>query len=158
MKTAQEFDEFYRNHLHLVQKYLSRRVGFEQVEELSAEIFDIAYRRMSQAKLGFELPWLYRIAGFVVANHRRKLNREINFLALFAAPDSAASAEQLALTNLAIAEAWKKLKPAEAAALSLAVFEGLSIEEIAMALGVSKNAVNIKLHRARNELAKLLEL
>lgn len=158
MKTVQEFDAFYRNHVQLIQKYLARRVGFEQVEQLCAETFDIAYRRMSQAKPGFELPWLYRIAGYVVANHRRKLSREANFLAQFTAPDSAVSAEQLALTNLALAEAWKKLRPVEAAVLSLAAFEGLSIEEISKTLGVSKNAVNIRLHRARVELTKLLEL
>ena len=158
MQTVQEFDSFYRGHLHLIQKYLARRVRFENVEELSSEVFDIAFRKMSQAKAGFELPWLYRIAGFVVANHRRKLQTETNLLANLTGPDTSASAEQLALAQIELAEAWKKLKPAERSALSLAAFEGLSVAEIAITLGVSKNAVSIRLHKARTELAKHLDL
>ena len=158
MNNLQEFDAFYRSNLHTIQKYLARRVNYESVEELATEVFDIAFRRMNQAKPGFELPWLYRIAGFVVANHRRKLQRETNFLRTFSAVETSASAEQLALSHLELANAWKALKSGEREVLSLAAFEALSVGEIARALGISKNAVNLRLHKARTNLAKLLNL
>jgi RNA polymerase sigma-70 factor (ECF subfamily) len=158
MQSAQEFDRFYRENLHHIQKYLARRVNFNSVDDLAAEVFDIAYRRRSQAKVGFELPWLYRIAGFVVANHRRKTQRESRLVPSLGNADTAASAEQLAMAQLELAEAWQKLRLSDRAALSLAAFEGLNVAEIAQVLGISKNAVNLRLHRARKELSKLLNL
>ncbi len=144
--------------MHVIQRYLARRVPLENIDDLVSEIFDIAFRRMNQAKPGFELPWLYRIAGFVVANHRRKLQRETSFLATFYAAETSASAEQIALSHVELAEAWKQLKPGEREALSLAAFEGLSVSQIATALGITTNAVNLRLHKARTKLAKHLDL
>jgi len=40
--------------------------------------------------------------------------------------------------------------------LRLSVWEGFGVGEIAVALGITSNAVSIRLHRARRELADLL--
>ena len=42
---------------------------------------------------GAELPWLYRIASYQVANHRRRLAIRSHALALFTLPDAAPAAD-----------------------------------------------------------------
>ena len=70
--------------------------------------------------------------------------------------DSSPSAETLALVDVSLAEAWKKLTLAERQVISLTAFEGLTVPEAAKALEISNNALSIRLSRARANLAKIL--
>ncbi len=157
MRTEQQFTTLYRESLPLISKYLFRRVEANQVEELCSQVFEIAWQKRTAAPAGFELPWLYRIAANVISNHRRSLARETSLIASLREPNSAPSAESIALADIELAEAWAKLKPAEQNVLALAAFEGLGVHEISLALGISGNAAAVRLHRARANLALLLE-
>ena len=42
--------------------YLARRVPRDDVEDLAADVFAIAWRKRASVTPGEELPWLYRIA------------------------------------------------------------------------------------------------
>lgn len=154
--TPEAFTASYREYLPLVSKYLYRRCNREEVEELASKVFEIAWAKRDQAEAGFELPWLYRIAGFVVANHRRTEQTKGRFLASFKSIDTAPAAEDIALADLALAEAWKKLSPEERSIISLASFDGLDSKQAAKSLGISPNAFNIRLSRARTKLKNLL--
>ena len=70
-----KFVATFRSHLQDISRYLTRRVELNQVEDLASEIFEIAWRKRESCPEGFELAWLYKIAGFVVSNHRKKLSR-----------------------------------------------------------------------------------
>ena len=78
-----QFVATFRSHLPDISKYLTRRVEISHVEDLASEIFEIALRKRESCPEGFELPWLYNIAGFVVSNHRRKSSRRGIFVPLW---------------------------------------------------------------------------
>ena len=154
--TPEEFTSTYRQLLPQLTKYLVRRVSPSDVEDLASRIFEIAWAKRSEAPTGFELPWLYRIAGFVVANHRRTEKAKENFLALFRPRDSAPSAEDIALGDLSLSEAWAKLTPAEREVISLSSFEGLDNADSARVLEISTNAFALRLSKAKAKLRGLL--
>jgi len=155
-----ELDPFvavYTQHLGAVSAYLARRVDRDAVDDLAADVFAIAWRKRDRVTEGEELPWLCRIASYVVANHRRQLASRTSVIARLTAQDSAPSAEDIVVADRALAEAWQQLSARDREALALGVVEGLSPSAIATALGISTNAASIRVHRARTRLAELLE-
>ena len=152
-----QFVATFRSHLQDISKYLTRRVEISQVEDLASEIFEIAWRKRESCPQGFELAWLYKIAGFVVSNHRRKLSRRAVMVPLLDHDRSAPSAEDVALDGSAVAQAFDELSAKDRQVLSLLVFEQLSIKEIAVVLGITENNTSQRLKRARERLAKNLK-
>ncbi|CAB4625508.1 unannotated protein [freshwater metagenome] len=156
--SPEEFTALYRGFLPQISKYLVRRCDKSDVEELAARVFEIAWKKRTQAPAGFELPWLYRIAGFVLANHRRLIQSEQNFLARLKPLDFAPSPEDIALADVGLSAAWKKLSPFEREAISLSAFEGLSNQDAAKVLEISPNAFAQRLAKARTKLKDLLSM
>jgi RNA polymerase sigma-70 factor (ECF subfamily) len=154
--TPEEFTSTYRQLLPQITKYLVRRVGPSDVEDIASRIFEIAWTKRTDTPKGFELPWLYRIAGFVVANHRRSQQAKESFMALFRPKDSAPSAEDIALSDLILSEAWAKLTPAERQVISLSSFEGLNNADSARVLEISTNAFALRLSKAKAKLRGLI--
>jgi len=68
----EQFVATFLQHVPAVSKFLVRRVARDEVDDLASEIFEIAWRKRSSFTQGSELAWLYRIGGYVIANHRRK--------------------------------------------------------------------------------------
>jgi RNA polymerase sigma-70 factor (ECF subfamily) len=153
----ERFVATFRSHLQDISKYLTRRVELSHVEDLASEIFEIAWRKRESCPEGFELPWLYNIAGFVVSNHRRKSSRRGIFVPLLDHDEAAPSAEDVALDGSGVAIAFGLLSAKDRQILSLLVFEQLSIKEISVALGATENSTSQRLKRARERLAKHLE-
>jgi RNA polymerase sigma-70 factor, ECF subfamily len=154
--TDDAFERSYTQHLSAVSGYLYRRVETRFVEDLAADVFAIAWRRRESVAEGEELPWLYRIAANVVANHRRKQATGIALFAALRPADSAPSAEDIVVADASLAEAWRQLRPQEREILALALVEDLAVADIAIALDISPNATSIRLYRARKRLAELL--
>ena len=155
----QQFVAVFRNHLQDISRYLARRVEKDRVEDLASDIFEIAWKKRSQCPSGFELPWLYRIAGYVLANDRRKAKNRFPHLPLLDHDQAAASAEDIALDGSEVAIAFRQLSDSDRQILTLYTFEDLSVSELAIALGVSANTASQKLKRARQRLAdKLSEI
>lgn len=154
--SPEEFNAVFRALLPEVSKFLSRRVGPEEVEDLAADLFELAWSKRNQIEKGFELPWLYKSARYLIANHHRKQSGRTRILASLAEPVSAPSAESLALADMELAEAWKQLSTKEQELITLWAFENLSAKEIARVLSISENASNIRLTRAKQKLILLL--
>ena len=152
---SQEFTETFRQHLPRVSKYLAYRVHANDIEDLASKIFEIAWQKRESCPDGKELPWLYKISGFVVSNHRRKVTALT--LSLFDTDATAPSAEDLVIADLGIKQAWSQLTAKDRAVLALAAYEQLNPSEIALALGISNNAASIRLHRARKNFDALLK-
>ncbi len=150
------FADVYAQHLPRVSAYLSRRVEHDAVEDLAADVFALAWRKRGSVTAGEELPWLYRIAANLVANHRRKQASTASFIASLRPTDSAPAADDIVIADQSLAAAWKQLRARDREVLALAVFEDLPVTSIATSLGVSANAVSIRLHRAKKTLADLL--
>ena len=157
MPTPEEtFVAAYTQHLPAISRYLSRRVDRTHVEDLAADVFAIAWRKRDSVKPGEELPWLYRIAANLVANHRRRQAAGASFLSAFRVADSAPSAEDIVIADQSLAAAWRTLKARDREIIALAVLEDLPVSAIASALQLSPNAVSIRLHRAKKALADAL--
>ena len=154
--TDASFERAYIQYLPAVSGYLYRRVERQQVEDLAADVFAIAWRKRASVAEGEELLWLYRIAANVVANHRRKLASGAALFASLRPADSAPSAEEIVAADATLAAAWSQLRPAERELLALSLVEDLPPAELAVALGISVNAATIRVHRARTKLAALL--
>lgn len=150
------FERAYIQYLPAVSGFLFRRVDRQHVEDLAADVFAIAWGKRDSVAEGEELPWLYRIAANVVANHRRKQGSGAALLALLRPADSAPSAEDIVTADAALAAAWKRLRATEREVLALALVEDLAPAELSVAFGVSVNAATIRVHRARAKLAQFL--
>lgn len=153
-----DFVRVYRELLPKIGQYLSRRVPLDEVEDIASLVFEVAWQKRSQVTPGEELPWLYRIAAFQVANFRRRQATLTNFLSTTLIPSSAPAAEELATFDLDLAAAWKGLSNSEQSLLALVAFEGLSVQDAAAATGITPNTASSRLHRARKKLAAKLQV
>ncbi len=156
VSTDASFERAYIQYLPAVSGYLFRRVERQHVEDLAADVFAIAWSKRESVVEGEELPWLYRIAANVVANHRRKQASGVALLAFLRPADSAPSAEEIVSADATLAAAWRQLRASDREVLSLALVEDLAPAELSVVLGVSVNAATIRVHRARTKLARLL--
>ena len=66
------FTAIVREHSTALVRYFARRGPRQDAEDLAADVFATAWRRRDDVPREAVLPWLYRTAGFTLANHRRK--------------------------------------------------------------------------------------
>lgn len=139
-----------------IAKFLYRRVDANDVDDLVSEVFGVAWRKGSAVTVGEELPWLYRVATNLVANHRRKNASATRLISSLLAPDTAPSAESLAVADISLAAAWAQLPVKSREVLALTALDGLSVSDAATALGITPNAVSVRLARARSQMRAAL--
>lgn len=153
---ADRFTEVYGACLPAIRSYLYRRVDAGVVDDLTSDVFAVAWKKRDAVTPGEELPWLYRIARYTVANHRRKQKKAFDLLAYFTIPDTSPAADTFVHHDPELAAAWNQLKPNWREALVLVVIEDMSVADAARILDVSPNTVSIRLHRAKKHLAQNL--
>jgi RNA polymerase sigma-70 factor (ECF subfamily) len=161
MEREERFEALFRAHLPRVRAYVARRVA-EGVEDAVAETFTVAWRRLDDVPAGDAArPWLYGVARRVLANHHRGERRRsalVGDLAGRLRTDLAAHRPAAPEGDLAaVAAAFGELSDDDRELLALVGWEGLDRAEIAAVLGCSRNAVRIRLHRARRRLARALD-
>ncbi|MPV36974.1 RNA polymerase sigma factor [Georgenia subflava] len=144
------FDALFRAHARAVHRYLLRRAP-QDAEDLAAEVLTIAWRRRADVPDGAELPWLYRTAGFVLANHRRKKSD----VALEVLPEEGDDADpaDAVVTDELVRGALSGLSPRDRRILLLHAWEGLGGDDLAAVLGISRGGADAALSRARARLA-----
>lgn len=152
-----DFSTRFHHHRVTIAKFLYRRVDANDVDDLVSEVFGVAWRKGSTVTVGEELPWLYRVATNLVANHRRKNARATRLLASLFAPDTSPSAESLAVADMSLAAAWGQLPPKSREVLALTAIDGLSVTDVAASLGITPNAVSVRLARARTHMRDALD-
>ena len=149
-KDRERLELLFTVHAVQVSNYMRRRVSrVEDVEDLTAEVFLVAARRIQDIPLGHELAWLYLTSRNVLSNWRRRSvpvpSEGITLdVALQNVP---------ALERVEFLEAWGSLREEEKEVLRLAAWEGLSGEELGVALGISSGGAASALSRARRKLA-----
>lgn len=150
------FALLYERHFQQVARYLSRRVGSEAAEDLTAEVFVRAFRGRGKFRAQREtaLPWLLGIANHVVGDHRRAERRRLAGLErLAAATPEAVDAELVELTPEMVRR-LRRLPAADRDTLLLVVWGELSYEEAGVALGVPVGTVRSRIARSRARLSK----
>lgn len=156
--TPEQFNDLFRAQLVEITRFIARRVPESDVEDIAADLFEIAWAKRAQIPEGLELAWLYKSARYLIANHRRKSENRRRITSLLTEPVSAPSAESIALADAELADAWKQLTIQEREVLALWAFDGLTANELATALELSVNNVNVRLSRARKHLAAILRV
>lgn len=146
------FDDVYAAHRDAVWRYFKRRSAVDQ-EDLTTEVFLVAWRRRDELPAE-PLPWLYGVARRVLANQRRAGDRR-DALAERAAAHAADAAPDLADAvglRADLARALGQLTERDRELVLLVAWEGLTVAEAAAALGCSRGAAAVRLHRARRRL------
>lgn len=148
---ARRLDDLFQAHERRVLAFALRRTASPaDAEDVAAETFSIAWRKIDQVP-DDALPWLLAVARRVIANQRRggqrrawlfqKLRRQS-----VPAPISLAQGDPVDSPALA---ALARLRPDDQELLRLVAWEELDQRAIGQVLGISVNAVAIRLFRAR---------
>lgn len=147
------FEALYIRFADAVFRYAVRRTAnAADAEDVLAETFAICWRRLAEVPPGRELPWLYGVARRVVANQRRSRGR-LDRLRARLESEPVAAVVDLPGEEGRARDVLDQLSEADQELLRLALWEQLTPSEIAVVLGVSENAVYIRLHRARRRFA-----
>lgn len=151
------FDAIFSEHQRRVLAYAMRRTQtFADAEDVAAETFTIAWRKIDAIPSDEPLPWLYAVARRVLANHRRGLGRRQRLAALLRVEDVATPIRAGEDHDGPAFAALATLSPADQELLRLVAWEELGNQQIAAVLGITPNAVAIRLHRARERFADAL--
>ena len=148
----QRFDELWRDHAEAVLRYARRHVLPADVEDVVAETFVVAWRRLDEVP-AFGLPWLLGVARHVSANVRRGHRRRDALTDRVGAEPVDDTPWPAAAPDDAVTAALHRLSDSDRELLTLIAWDGLSHEEAAEALGCSRGALKVRLHRARARFA-----
>lgn len=157
------FASLYETYHSHVAAYCRRRAAADQVDDLIAEVFLIAWRKIDDAPQGDEaLRWLYRIAYLVLTNHWRRsgrtkrLHQKLESIGVAAATSLQ---EQVVIRDelREVLAAAGRLRPRDQEILRLSLWEHLSHNEIGAVLGIEPNTAKQRLHRARKALVREYE-
>ncbi len=151
------FDALFTEYQRHVLAYAMRRTrSLADAEDVAAETFTIAWRKFDTIPAAEPLPWLYAVARRVLANHRRGLGRRERLAALLRVEDVATPMRAGEDLDGPAFAALASLSPADQEVLRLVAWEELGNQAIAQVLGITPNAVAIRLHRARARFADAL--
>jgi RNA polymerase sigma-70 factor (ECF subfamily) len=154
------FERFYRDHFQRVAAYLLTRSDRALAQDALARTFEIAWRRMDAVPED-ALPWLFGVARKVLSDLRRTRGRTD---ALFERMSSAIAGNEglpdhaeATLERLNAIEALRSLSILDREALLLVAWDGLTEKRAAQALGCSRGAFALRIHRARGRLRSLMQ-
>jgi RNA polymerase sigma-70 factor, ECF subfamily len=151
------FEALFRQNADTVLAYATRRSDPDTAQEVVAETFAVAWRRLDVVPDPANA-WLLGVARKVLANERRSRTRTES-LTLRLVNGSVASADdpaEVVGARVSVQAAIDRLLPAEREVLELLAWEGLSPAQAAEALGCSRAAIAVRMHRARRRLLRLL--
>jgi len=158
---TEDVERLFRTYNAPLVRYLTRRLGDRDwAEEVAQETF---LRALRQDRIDNERAWLFAVATNLVRDEARKDARRRRHLALLAERERAegpAEQEPTSLERAQEAAMARRAVDALAERDRLALLmreEGLSYEEIAVALELSPGSVGTTLSRARRRLVEVYE-
>jgi RNA polymerase sigma factor (sigma-70 family) len=150
------FEEIYAANRTPILGYALRRTSNgDDAADVVAETFLTAWRRLDDVPSGDAARlWLYGVARRVLANHHRGERRKSELSHQLGRDLALVHRDPEYTGKLTVAAAaFRCLPDADRELLALVGWEGLDHAEIAAVLGCSRNAVRIRLHRARAKFA-----
>lgn len=156
------FDWMFRTFYEPVWAYAARRVGLAGADDIASCTFQTAWHKRHRIPKDDEravVAWLYRVAWGHVRNATRGEGRRQRLVGLLRQlppdqPGDGAHDEEEVRT--AMETAMARLRPKDVEILRLHYWEDLAVEEVGRVLGLTPNAVRVRLCRARLRLAELL--
>lgn len=154
-----KFERLYNQHFGDIYAFVLRRRPSQEVGDLVAEVFAVAWRRIGvvpatpEAKL-----WLYGVARRVLSqDERARMRRQSLFERLSQrrpAPSERMEVEDPRSARLC--ELLEHMRSRDREIVHLIAWESLSHEEVACVLGCSTNTVAIRWHRAIERLRQAM--
>jgi RNA polymerase sigma-70 factor (ECF subfamily) len=135
--------------------YVLRRTSPAVADDVVAEVFLVAWRRRDDMP-GAALPWLLGVARKVLANRRRSEQRALALRHRLASEHESVAAATGDDGDELVIRALGRLPDRDREILMLLAWDGLSQTEVAEVLGVRKNTVAVRLHRARERFVDAL--
>jgi RNA polymerase sigma-70 factor (ECF subfamily) len=134
----------------------------DDVDDLAAATFMELWRKRDRVRLVDDsvLPWLLVTAGNMARNATRAQHRYRKLLATLPTPDNTPDVSNEVGDRIdaehrhgELATALKTLPRVDQELISLTTYEGLSLHDSAMAVGISYGAAKTRLSRARRHLS-----
>lgn len=149
-----QLERWFRAYGDRVLAYLLHRTDRETAQDVLQEVFVTAFRKAA------ELPdppigWLLGTARRQLANANRSAQRRAR-LALRLAGEHAAAATDDNDAGDVVARELAQLSVSDREVLTLSAWYALTADEAAQALGCSRSAYAVRLHRARHRLSDRL--
>jgi RNA polymerase sigma factor (sigma-70 family) len=146
-----EFRDVYEDYGPAVRAYLARRVEPDQVDDLAANTFMIAWRRLP-GDIEDPLPWLYAVARNEVRGHRRRVAGGHRLTEKLMASTPRNAAVEPPSEPPALGPAFARLTDKEREAMLLVAFEGLDHSEAGRVAGCTPETFTVRVSRARKKL------
>lgn len=164
MTTARDaaLEQLYRTFGPEVLAYCIRRTSREEAKDATSEVFLVAVRRLDDVPDGAEaLPWLYGVAANVLRNRQRSGRRRNRLVTKLAGVTDATTSgpEPIVVVrdeHRELVEALATLPEKEQEVLRLVEWEGLSRDQVADMMSVSRAAIDKRFSRAYGRLANAL--
>jgi RNA polymerase sigma factor (sigma-70 family) len=150
----QRFEAIYAEHAGAVRAYAMRRGPVTDADDVVAEVFLIAWRRLHDVPADAR-GWLLAVARRVQSNTRRGSSRQEALRVRLEHERPAAEHPDADVDRDGI-EALLSLREGDREALLLIAWEGLSNGEAARVMGVRESTFGVRLHRAKRRLARAL--
>ncbi len=153
--------ELFESHASRLYAYARRHAGKDEAEDLVSEAFTVALRRLDDVPPdeAEAFAWLVGTVRKLAANQRRRRAmrerhwheavRDAWHHSVASSPEDSVAERERCLAALA------DLSDTDREALLLIAWEGLTADQAAKVLGISRNAFGVRLHRARQRLLQI---
>lgn len=149
------FNALYDTHHAAVRAYAWRRDA-ALADDIVAETFLVAWRRLEDISFDEALPWLLAVARHTHLNIRRGERRRCRREASVAGPtDATVAGSDASGSGDRVLRLLSHLSDSDQEVLRLVAWEGLDRPAIARVLGCSRATVALRLHRARRRFQAL---
>jgi RNA polymerase sigma-70 factor (ECF subfamily) len=153
-------EALYREYGPAIHRRCLRLLGDRsEAQEMTQEVFIRAFNHLDRIQAGSSaLPWLYEIATRLCINHLRNERRHALQLARVAVPEPASPQGKALLDRELASEVLSQFDERTGVIALYALVDGMTQEEVAKALGLSRRTVGTRLRqfleRARAYLEK----
>jgi RNA polymerase sigma factor (sigma-70 family) len=148
-------EALFRAHYRDVAAYVCRRAESGVVDDVVADTFLVAWRRLDEVPINAR-PWLLGVARKTISTQRRSVSRRRSLVTRLEAVQGLAEQSDLS-SELGVAEALTRLSAKDREAITLVAWDGLTPSEAAVVVGSSAMAFRVRLHRAKGRLREQLD-
>lgn len=145
------FESIFRAHYDTIRRH-AVRCGSSEPDDVAAECFTALWRRLDDVRPELERAWLIATTRKLTANQRRSDARRNALTERIASAPTTVPAV-VADSDPAIHAALQTLSSTDRQVLLLAVWDELSVAEIAFVLNLTRSATGVRLFRARKRFA-----
>lgn len=133
-----------------------RAIQAADADDLVAEVFGVAWRRLDDVPTDDALPWLLAVAGNVRRNQARSARRYARAVGSLPPPEPVPPPAEPDDRGALLRQALGELSGDDQEILRLVAWDGLTPQQVARALDRPDGTVRARLHRARRRLADRL--